>query len=93
MNCSKVIVGITYRCCVAVVDVRGVMRFHCFTGEYGPRRPPWYIFMRSYWCDVSDSSGERLHLINGDQHPNNTSSHDEDVEPVSSDLHGKEGIR
>ncbi|XP_064604121.1 cholesterol transporter ABCA5-like [Liolophura sinensis] len=61
--------------------------------EYGPRRPPWYIFMRSYWCDVSSSSGERLHLINGDHHANNTASHDEDVEPVSSDLRGKEGIR
>ena len=58
--------------------------------EYGQRKPPYFIFMPSFWKSLFDGkkkNGPALQMSAREQEAS------EDIEAVHADLHGKEAIR
>ena len=70
-----------------------VIKYFRPADEFGQRRPPWFLFMPSYWCVPKAGLNSRADC-NGRAEQIALQQHDEAVmEPIPIDLRGKEAIR
>ena len=58
--------------------------------EYGPRKPPYFIFMPSFWKSLFGGKKENAPRRQMSAREQETS---EDIEAVHADMHGNEAIR
>ncbi|XP_067671428.1 cholesterol transporter ABCA5-like [Haliotis asinina] len=68
---------------------------HVIPGEYGPRYPPWYFLMPSYYCRKTNKNSELSALTSNDHHGINgiNTNVSPDIEPVHQDLKDKAGVK
>ncbi|KAL4239790.1 ATP-binding cassette sub- A member 5 [Mactra antiquata] len=96
--------------CIIMLIVDAVLYFilaiyldNVIPGEYGPKQPPWYIFMKSYWCRRSrisvsssfhnDGYNSTRHIaINGDNYVADGDDDDGNVEKVPDDMKDKVAV-
>ena len=61
--------------------------YSVFVAEYGQKQPPWFCFMPSYWRPQASKVGNSEVSLSSD------TVYDEDIEPISANLKGKDVIR
>ncbi|XP_071105754.1 cholesterol transporter ABCA5-like isoform X1 [Haliotis cracherodii] len=69
---------------------------HVIPGEFGPRYPPWYFLMPSYYCQKKRSGDSELSALTSNEHQSINGSFtgsDPNIEPVHQDLKDKAGVR